>query len=237
MVTAVKTSYLTRWCLSQQGSNRPDANYISDSEATANPASVRQFCSKGWRDLKQGKGTESPFDLYYVNRYSLSQFFNQCPFEMNCQSCRQLLRSIPSHAGLQLAAVTALCASLPSTNWVCAASNLDLRASASASVLRDVSSRKLTHRYFRNVRITAPKQLYTSLNIESSRVRLLTWRQDGLRRRRMASSGMLRRMALITTDVSEEVIASIIRRHSSESPPWKPQILHSINRLSSVAER
>jgi hypothetical protein len=26
------------------------------------------------------------------------------------------------------------------------------------------------------------------------------------------------------------------RQHSSESPPWKPQILHSINRLASVSE-
>jgi hypothetical protein len=82
---------------------------------------------------------------------------------------------------------------------------------------------------------------------------------------RMLSSLALRRVALVRTDVSEESIVFLIRvtrigelgddtfllnvrsykshapshsrrRHSSESQPWKPQILHSINRLGSVVE-
>jgi hypothetical protein len=62
--------------------------------------------------------------------------------------------------------------------------------------------------------------------------------------RRMASSGMLRRLALVITDVSEELSASFIRvtrigelgtlavtsnRRSCEeisSEPWKPQVIH-----------
>jgi hypothetical protein len=73
---------------------------------------------------------------------------------------------------------------------------------------------------------------------------------------------MLHRVALVRTDVSKESFASITRlkrikelgtlavisnvgsytlshprkRHSLNSPKWKPQILHSINQLGSVAE-
>jgi hypothetical protein len=65
---------------------------------------------------------------------------------------------------------------------------------------------------------------------------------------RMASSGILRRVALVKTDVSEELGASFIRvirigeigitlsvtsnrrtlRRNTKSPPWKPQILHDL---------
>jgi hypothetical protein len=76
------------------------------------------------------------------------------------------------------------------------------------------------------------------------------------------STGTQHRVALVRTDVSDECIANIIRmkrisepgsalavtsskshtasqlirRHSSKSPPWKPQIIHSISWLDSVAE-
>jgi hypothetical protein len=62
----------------------------------------------------------------------------------------------------------------------------------------------------------------------------------------MASSGMLRRVAVVRTDVSEERIASIIRVTSiseigtsalTSNRGTLREMLHSIDRLVSVAEK
>jgi hypothetical protein len=48
-------------------------------------------------------------------------------------------------------------------------------------------------------------------NLCSNFLQTMTFFVDRIQRRRMASSGMLRRVALVRTDISKERIASIIR--------------------------